>query len=90
MIMLAFELLLTDTTSPTSPIYQAVDLIGPYAIGAVCLLCMIYGIVLGVRLAKAEDAEQRKKVQKTLINFGIGAISILVLLVILYAIRDVL
>ena len=80
----------TNDASPTSPIYKAIDLLGPYVLGVCALLCMIYGIILGVRLAKAEDKEERKKCQKTLINFIIGGISVLVLLVILYAIRDVL
>lgn len=80
----------TNNASPTSPIYKAIDLLGPYVLGVCALLSMIYGIILGVRLAKAEDAEARKKCQKVLINFIIGAISVLVLLVILYAIRDVL
>ena len=77
-----------DTNSPTSPIYNAITLIGPYALGVVAMLTMIYGIVLGVKFAKAEDKEQRKALQKTLINFLIGAISIFILLAILYAIRD--
>ena len=80
----------TNDSSPASPIYKAVDLLGPYVIGVCALLSMIYGIILGVRMAKSEDTEARKKTQKVLINFVIGAISVLVLLVILYAIRDVL
>ena len=76
-----------DINSPSSPIYNAITLIGPYALGVITLLCMIYGIILGVKFAKAEDAEGRKKLQKTLINFAIGAISIYVLIIILYAIR---
>ena len=83
--MQIFNLLLDE--SPSSPIYQAIDLLGPYVLGVVALLSMIYAIILGVKLAKAEDAEQRKKVQQTLINFAIGAVSIIVLLTILYAIR---
>ncbi len=71
-----------------TPIYQAITLLGPYAMGVVALLSMIYGIVLGVRLAKAEDVDERKKIQKTLVNFVIGAISVFILLVVLYAIRD--
>ena len=62
----------TNDASPTSPIYKAIDLLGPYVLGVCALLCMIYGIILGVRLAKAEDKEERKKCQKTLINFIIG------------------
>lgn len=72
----------------TTPLYAAVDLLGPYVLGVCALLTMIYAIVLGVKLSKAEDAEERKKVQKTLINFIIGAVSVLLLLSILYAIRD--
>lgn len=85
---MALYYFLQDNTSPASPIYQAISLIGPYAMGAVALLCMLYGIVLGVKMAKAEDAEAKKKIQKTLINFVIGCVSIFVLLIILYAIRD--
>ena len=80
--------LLADDSSPVSPIYKAIDLIGPYVLGAVAMLCMIYGIVLGVRLAKAEGAEERKKCQQVLINFIIGGLSVLLLLTILYAIRE--
>ena len=79
-----------DTTSPTSPIYNAITLIGPYALGVVTMLCMIYGIVLGVKFARAEDKEQRKALQKTMINFAIGAISIYILIAVLYAIRPYL
>lgn len=88
--MSAIFYLLSGTNSPTSPIYQAVDLLGPYVLGVCTLLTGIYGIILGVRMAKAEDVEARKKAQKVLINFIIGAISVLLLLSILYGIRDVL
>ena len=71
----------------TDPVYAAIDLLGPYVLGVCAVLSIIYGIILGVKLAKAEDTEERKKVQKTLINFIIGAVSVLLLLVILYAIR---
>lgn len=80
--------LLTNNNSPASPIYQAITLLGPYIMGAILVLCMFYGIILGVKFAKAEDAEAKKKLQKTLINFVIGAVSVLILIVILYAIRD--
>ena len=79
--------LLADNNSPASPIYEAITLIGPYALGVITLLVMIYGIVLGVKFAKAEDKEQRKKLQQTLINFIIGAVSIYILLALLYVIR---
>jgi len=86
-IMSLLTFLLADNNSPASPIYEAITLIGPYALGVISLLVMIYGIVLGVKFAKAEDKETRKKLQQTLINFIIGALSIYVLIGILYAIR---
>ena len=88
--MLFLQLLLDggeDVANPASPIYKAITLIGPYALSVVTLLCTIYGIVLGVKYAKAEDKEARSKLQKTLVNFIIGALSIYVLITILYAIR---
>ena len=81
------RLLLEDENSATSPIYNAISLIAPAAIGVILLLTTFYGIILGVRLAKAEDKEQRVKVQKTLTNFLIGALIVIVLLLILFAIR---
>ena len=85
--MQLLSFLLADGESPASPIYEAITLIGPYALGVITLLVMIYGIVLGVKFAKAEDKEQRKKLQQTLINFIIGAVSIYILLALLYVIR---
>lgn len=85
-----FNLLLEDNGNAASPIYQAVDLLGPYVLSVCAILSTIYGIVLGVKLAKCEGADERKKVQTTLVNFVIGAVSVLLLLSILYAIRDVL
>ena len=71
----------------TSPLYKFIDLIGPYAIGVLLVLSMIYAIILGVRYSKSDDDAARKNAQQQLINFLIGAIAIIVLLVILYAIR---
>lgn len=88
--MFSFNVLLEAVNNPASPIYQAITLLGPYVLGGCTLLCMIYGIVLGVKFSKADDASEREKLKKTLINFVIGAISILVLLTVLYAIRDYL
>lgn len=80
--------LLTDNNNPASPIYKAITELGPYVAGVLCALGIIYGIVLGVRLAQTDDKETAKKIQKTLINLAIGVISIVILLVVLFAIRD--
>ena len=44
----------------------------------------IYAIILGVNMARAESAEQRDNAKKRIINFLIGAITIIVILVIVY------
>ena len=44
----------------------------------------IYAIVLGVNMARAESAEQRDGAKKRIINFLIGAITIIVILIIVY------
>lgn len=44
----------------------------------------IYAIILGVKMARAESAEQRDEAKKRIINFLIGAAVIVVLLIILY------
>lgn len=70
-----------------NPIYEGLTLIGPYAIGVVLLLSLFYGIFLAVKYAKCTTAEERANAQKTLINFIIGAVIVVVLIVVLYAIR---
>lgn len=70
-----------------SPLYDGITLIGPYAIGVVLMLSMIWGIFLGVKYAKAEDASEKANAHQVLINFIIGAVSVLVLIAIVYAIR---
>ena len=69
------------------PLYNAISTIGPYAIGVVLLLWVIYGIILGVKFAKAEDSKEKAALQKALVNGCIGFLAILVLVVIVYAIR---
>jgi hypothetical protein len=44
----------------------------------------IYAIVLGVNMARAESAEQRDGAKKRIINFLIGAITIIVILILIY------
>jgi uncharacterized membrane protein len=62
-------------------------LVGPYVLSVVIVLCIFYGIFLGVKYAKAEDEATKANMQKTLINFIIGAITVIILIAILYAIR---
>jgi prolipoprotein diacylglyceryltransferase len=69
-----------------NPIYQALILVGPYAISVVLVLAIFYGIFLGVKYAQAEDEATKANMQKTLINFIIGAVVVVILIGVLAAI----
>ena len=77
----------SDAEASLDPIYKALSTIGPYAISVLLVCTIIYGIIFGVKFAKAEGSEDRAKLQKALVNGLIGFISIVVLVSILYAIR---
>lgn len=77
----------SDAENSLDPIYKALSTIGPYAISVLLVCAIIYGVIFGVKFAKAEDNETRAKLQKALINGLIGFITIIVLVIILYAIR---
>ena len=70
-----------------NPIYQGLKLVGPYALSVVLVLSIFYGIFLGVKYAQAEDEATKANMQKTLINFIIGAAAVWILLAVLFAIR---
>lgn len=71
-----------------NPIYEGLSLVGPYALSVVAVLSIFYGIFLGVKYAQAEDEATKANMQKTLINFIIGAATVWILLAVLYAIRN--
>ena len=73
--------------SVLGPIYGALTLVGPYVLSVVAVLAIFYGIFLGVKYAKAEDEATKANMQKTLINFIIGAVVVWILLAVLYAVR---
>jgi len=70
-----------------SPIYDGITLIGPIAMGVVLALSVFWAIFLGAKYAKAEDATEKDNLHKVLVNFIIGAVTILILIAIIYAIR---
>ena len=70
-----------------SPIYDGITLIGPIAMGVVLALSVFWAIFLGAKYAKAEDATEKDNLHKVLVNFIIGAVAILILIAIIYAIR---
>jgi len=76
-----------NAANTVDPLYDAISTVGPYAIAICAVLLIFYGIILGVKFARAEDSKERKALQTALINGLIGILAVLVLIVILYAIR---
>ena len=76
-----------NAANTVDPLYNAISTVGPYAIAICAVLLIFYGIILGVKFARAEDSKERKALQTALINGLIGILAVLVLIVILYAIR---
>ena len=81
-------LLLSEGEEIVSPLYDGITLIGPYAIGACIMLSSLWALFLGVKYAKAEDAGEKANLHKVLVNFCIGAVVVLVLLLMIYAVRE--
>ncbi len=79
---------LLDGNEVVSPLYEGISMVGPYAISVVGVLSLFYGIFLGVKYAQADDAATKANLQKTLVNFCIGAVIVLTLISVLYAIRE--
>lgn len=79
---------LADGGSVVRPIYDAYNMIAPYALSVLLVLSMFYGVFLGVKYAKTEDAAEKANVQKILVNFCIGAGTIIILLSVMHAIHD--
>lgn len=77
-----------DYNSSISPIYEFIDTFGPYILSAVIALCSIYAIVLMVQYVKAEDASARDTQKKKVINAIISMVVVIVLLALLYGLRD--
>lgn len=84
----AITYFLADGDEVISPLYDGITLVGPYAISVCLLLSVFWGIFLGVKYANADDASEKEKLHKVLVNFCIGAITVLVLICIIYAIRE--
>lgn len=70
-----------DFTPVTSPVLEILNAILWPAIGLVGAIGTIYCIILGVKLAKADEAGSREKAKKDLIGAIIGFVIIFVLIV---------
>lgn len=84
-MLCSLKFLLDDTLNP---IYEGISNVGPYAISVVAILSLFYGVFLGVKYAQADSEEKKTNLHQTLINFIIGAVAIVVLIGVLYAIRE--
>lgn len=80
--------ILSEGDEVVSPLYDGISLVGPYAISVCLLLSVFWGIFLGVKYAKAEDPGEKDNLHKVLVNFCIGAITVIVLIAVIYAIRE--
>ena len=83
-----YLLLSTEGEEIVYPLYEGITLIGPYAIGACILLSSLWALFLGAKYAKAEDAGEKANLHKVLVNFCIGAVVVIILLCMIYAIRE--
>ena len=80
--------ILSEGDDVVSPLYDGITLIGPYAISVCLILSIFWGIFLGVKYAKAEDPGEKENLHKVLVNFCIGAVTVLILIGVVYAIRE--
>ena len=86
-LMLNMISFLSENNSAVDPLYEGITLVGPYALGVIITLSLFYGIFLGVKYAKAQTVDEKANMQKTIVNFAIGAVVVIVLISVLYAIR---
>ena len=61
-----------------------VNTIMPIAIAILLIFGIAYGIILGIKFAKAEDTDARDKAKQQLINMIIGVVVALVITAIIY------
>lgn len=82
-----YAMLTAATTNPfetvTTPIIGLIDMALTPALGLVGALGALYCVLLGAKLAKAEEPQDREKAKNALKNAIIGFLLIFVLLVVL-------
>lgn len=74
-----------------APIKEIIDFIGsvlPYVLIVVATAGTIYAVVLGVNMAKADDAGKREEAKKRIVNFVIALVVTIVLILLLKLFAD--
>ena len=79
---------LADGAAVLNPVYEGISAIGPIAISLVLVLSLFYGLFLGVKYAKSESADQKANNMKSLVNFVVGAVIVLILIGVIYVLRE--
>lgn len=79
MIMMAVDW----TTTITNAIQ---NLLGPILI-VLCSVGTIYAVVVGVKMIKAENKEQREENKQRLINIAITIVAVIILIAVFYALK---
>ena len=77
-----------NENATTGPIYDFLDTFGPVLISLLMAVGVIYCVVLGVQYAKAEKGEERDVAKKKAVNAAISFFVIIVLVVLLYSLRE--
>lgn len=80
-----------DYTGKWKPIKEIIDFIGsvlPYVLIVVATAGTIYAVVLGVNMAKADDASKREEAKKRIVNFVIALVVTIVLILLLKLFAD--
>lgn len=80
-----------DYTGKWKPIKEIIDFIGsvlPYVLIVVATAGTIYAVVLGVNMAKADDAGKREEAKKRIVNFVIALVVTIVLILLLKLFAD--
>lgn len=77
-----------DKNNALSPMYQALDIILPVALGLILLAGVIYSVVLGTQYSKAVSADERDTARKKLINAVLGFVIVIILVALLWVLKD--
>ena len=67
---------------------SVVNIVLPVVIGVVLVLGMFYGITLGIKFAKAEEDEDKKKAKSSLINVVVGCLIVILFIAIVQIILN--